>query len=356
MPINLNPDDQLYKYKLINRIGSGGFGDVWLAFDATISKLMAVKILKPDVTIDERLKEAQIGNMLDHNNLVKMHYADVVQHNGESLVIIAMTYHENGSILKYVNPSNFIDLRLTMKLLVDVLRGLEYLHELHIFHSDIKPQNILVGNAEQGVITDYGISCMSPSDTPVNPRNAYKLHISPEVLGCNLIDNRTDIYQLGITAFRLFSGIGIIREKFNRLGEDEFNKKVVAGKLITKNDFPLFVPNEIRRIILKAIDIDPAKRFQSALEMRRAIEKISFPGYWSSNSSGELVGFFNGYEFSYSISHKSADKFDIVTTKEKTESSIQKTVGKYSKKNLSKTECEKLVKTLFEDVVYGRAK
>ena len=90
--VQISPGQTIYKYVLQQPIGGGGYGDVWLAHDRTISRDLAVKVLAQGVTIDERLQEARIGNHLDHANLVKMHYADVVQHNGTDLVIIAMGY------------------------------------------------------------------------------------------------------------------------------------------------------------------------------------------------------------------------------------------------------------------------
>ena len=106
--VPLNTGDRLYKYELQARLGGGGFGDVWLAHDHSISRDVAVKVLATNVTIDERLQEARIGNHLDHQILVKMHYADVVQHNGVDIVIIAMDYHVNGSIMNGVNAGNFM--------------------------------------------------------------------------------------------------------------------------------------------------------------------------------------------------------------------------------------------------------
>ena len=161
--VSLNSGDCLYKYELQTRLGGGGFGDVWLARDHSISRDVAVKVLVTDATIDERLREARIGNHLEHQNLVKMHYADVVQHHGVDIVIIAMDYHANGSIMNRVNAGNFMPIPDVTRFMVDILRGLEYLHELNLYHSDIKPQNVLIGTSNQGVLTDYGIACHSNS-------------------------------------------------------------------------------------------------------------------------------------------------------------------------------------------------
>ena len=72
-PVALTPGMNLYKYQLVSKIGAGGFGEVWLAHDLAVQREYAVKVLRPSVSVDERLREAQIGNRLEHNNLVYVH-------------------------------------------------------------------------------------------------------------------------------------------------------------------------------------------------------------------------------------------------------------------------------------------
>ena len=156
----LQPDELIYKYRLIRKIDSGNFAQVWLVKDYSIDRNVAVKVLDASKTsIDERLKESQIGNQLEHSNLVKMLYADVASRNGEKIVVIVMDYFENGSIIRKFNNRGFIPIPEAIKYLIDVLRGLEYLHEKNFLHGDIKPKNILISSTGEGILTDYGISC-----------------------------------------------------------------------------------------------------------------------------------------------------------------------------------------------------
>ncbi|GAB6283760.1 MAG: hypothetical protein STSR0008_25710 [Ignavibacterium sp.] len=131
--IPFNQNDELYKYQLKQFIGGGNFGDVWLATDTQILADKAIKIfdssLKP---FAEFLNEARIGNRLDHSNLVKIHYSDIVAYEleGETkpYVIIAMDYYSNGSVVDHLNSLNFYPINDSIKLIINVLSGLEYLH------------------------------------------------------------------------------------------------------------------------------------------------------------------------------------------------------------------------------------
>ena len=127
--------NRIYKYTLIRKIGGGSFGEVWLAEDESLKSQCALKLLSQnDTSIDERLIEAQIGNKLKHNNVVNIKYADIVQYGSppSSIVMIAMPYFKNGSVLSQVNSCNFLPTNIGVKCLIDILRGLEYLQKVDI--------------------------------------------------------------------------------------------------------------------------------------------------------------------------------------------------------------------------------
>jgi serine/threonine protein kinase len=351
--VPLESGDKLYKYQLQRRLGGGAFGDVWLARDHSISRDVAVKILAESVTIDERLQEARIGNHLDHENLVKMHCADIVQHEGSNLVIIAMDFHPEGSITCRLNTGNFLPMPVALRFMIDILRGLEYLNELHIYHGDIKPENILIGSIGQGVLTDYGISCQSESGQPVPPRNVYMPHVAPEVVRCNQIDARTDIYQVGMTAFRLLNGIETISEKFKRLGRSDYLTLVEHGNVIQSSDYLPFMPRNLKTIIKKAVRVEPEDRYQSALEMRRAFEHISYPGYWTCDSSGGFVGYNGNYEYRFEEQPKRGNLFDFTAFKKNRLNAREIRISAHSSRNIKHIELDVAKRKFMQWVVTG---
>jgi serine/threonine protein kinase len=295
--------EQIYKYRLDGYIGGGNFGEVWTADDISLKSRCAIKLLhQANTSIDERLLEAQIGNRLQHPNVVNIKYADIVQY-GEPLspiVVIAMPFYPNGSVLSQLNSGNFLDLDKSIKCLLDVLRGLEYLHENGYYHCDIKPNNILVGNMGEYLLSDYGITCFSPTHTAVNPRQCYLPHTSPETISNNIYDIRTDIYQLGLTAFRLINGVSEIKSEFLS-DRSEFAKTVLGGKVITDAKYRPYVPRSIRRIINKAVALNPGDRYQSALEMRRDLERIMLKGNCTADEHGNVLLINKGNSYRYEV-------------------------------------------------------
>ena len=343
----------IYKYSLEDRIGGGNFGEVWTATDLALKTKVAVKLLdKSQYTIDERLLEAQIGNRLQHANVVNIKGADVVYIGDNPVVAISMPYFENGSIVSQLNSLNFLDLRKAIKCLIDVLRGLEYLHENGYYHCDIKPNNILIGSMSEYLLTDYGITCFSPNHAAVQPKQSYLPHISPETISSNLYDMRTDIYQLGLTAFRLINGISEIRAEFDK-DQTAFCEKVIKGTIITPNKYKPYVPHPLRRIINKAVSINPDDRYQTALEMRRALERVQISGDCTGDTTGNLILLRGTCSYRFDIINIKKNTFSLVTYKRNLKSGNETRFSKYCLGNLNEKELKKHLQDFCLETICG---
>jgi serine/threonine protein kinase len=350
--ISLKPGERIYKYCLISQLDSGNFGQVWLANDITVDRMLAVKILDSSmVSIAEQLIEAQIGNQLDHSNLVKVLYADIISFRGDKIVIIAMEYFDNGSIIHKMSNKGFITIHNAVRYLIDVLKGLEYLHGKNILHGDIKPKNILIGSTDEGVLTDYGISCSAPDLIPVPSKNAYTQHIAPETRQYNQISVQTDIYQIGMTAFRLLNGNLILKQILEKVGRDEYYNLVIRGKVIKSENYLPFIPRNLKTVINKATHVNPSKRYQSALEMRRALEHLKYHGYWTSDSIGNFKGINGKYTYCTKIIQKKDGNYDFFVAKQNSFTKKETIAQKFCGKNLSKCQLETLSKDFMQRVV-----
>ena len=353
LAVVLKPGYNLYKYQLNKKIGGGHFGEVWIAHDITLSRDIAVKILDESMApVAENLKEAQVGHRLEHQNVVHVHYADVAKVESTNVVIIAMDYHPLGSVVSHLNPSNFLPITQSVDIIIDILRGLEYLHEQTLYHNDIKPSNILLGAKNEGVLTDYGISCLSVGLQPAPAPNAYVLHRAPETGIHNHISVQTDIYQVGLTLFRLINGLGLIRDVRDSVGQEKFEELKAQDKVPRRQDYLPFVPTSVRRIISKATKSDPTSRYQSALEMRRALEGVALHGYWTTDSTGANIGYYNNQTFRFDCQKKSKG-YSFIPYRKRLESGKETKIGKLSVSALSKSECDKAVTDFMLSVVNG---
>ncbi|WP_421365707.1 serine/threonine-protein kinase [Agrobacterium tumefaciens] len=357
MPNNLaispltNGTTYLNKYVLKERIGSGSFGEVWLAHDMALSHEFALKILMPSASIDAKLIEARVGHKFSHNNLVRVHQADVTS---DGMVLIAMDYFQKGSVTNLANCANFVPLNLALRATIDFLRGLEHLHIHNFYHNDIKPQNILLGDQGQAKLSDYGIVGSSKNGEAVAPSAWYKLHAAPEIGQGLGIEAKTDIFQAGLTFFRLLVGLGVLESKMCDLGEDGYEGAVANGKLVTKTDFPDYVPLALKSAILKSIDPNPAKRYQSALAMRRDLEKLSFFGSWTVDDAGDFVGEDSKYLYKFSCQALGAGNSSFECFKLSKSSDRQTKISKYRRKNVSKDVALATRTQFFRDVVLGK--
>ena len=330
--MNLNIGDTIYKYRLDRKLGQGSFGQVWLATDTTIDSQVALKILPAEFSrVAQILEEARNGHKVNHTNLLKIYSADIVQTTiaGVAIVTIAQQFHKNGTVETELNSHNFLPLPRLIKILKDILLGLEYLHNGGIIHNDIKPGNILLDDHGNGILSDYGISGISADGSAITAKAAYILHQAPESKATNTIDIQTDLYQIGCTAYRLA----------NSVSDSTFST------------FQPYVPKRLVSIIKKTMHSDRSKRYSSALEIRRELEKLCFPGYWDSAADGTLMGKGKKYDYTYDVIPKSTDIFDFLAYQINRDTNKKSKISKYCSKNLSKKDIHKLRVSFFDWVI-----
>lgn len=256
------------------RLGRGAFGEVWLVTDRALGVKRAVKFIPTHKVKDPSnfYEEPQTLMTLKHENIVEITDA------GKTLrdeLYIAMEYYPNGSISDKMKGS-IVPLDQSINLIADICRGLEYAHSLNFIHRDIKPANILIDNQDHGRLSDFGLATKVNIDGTASPYG-YIGHLAPEVITHNITDKRTDIYALGITMYRLVNGDAYLPFSSD---QDELLEMIKEGTFPKRNHYQPFIPSSIRNIINRALSLNPNDRFQSASELRHALEKIKIFTSW----------------------------------------------------------------------------
>lgn len=230
-------------------------------------------------------QEAQLLKAVEHPNIVRVHETGQLT---DGRLYVAMEYLSKGS-LEDEAKGNFIPLTRAKRLMIDVLRGLDYAHSQGVIHRDIKPANILIGDSGEGKLSDFGLAIPAGLDLRgLGVKNyAYTLHLAPEVKGPNDHTVLTDIYACGVTLYRLVNGDTFLPA----IPPTEVLKLARQGKFPDRTAYRDFVPRPIRPITNRALNTNPADRYRSTEEMRHAIEQVVIEKNW-----GEKA-LHNGYEW-----------------------------------------------------------
>ena len=263
------------RFDLLKRLGSGNFGEVWLAFDPGLGVQRAVKIIPPDRIPDKTnfFREAQVLKAAEHSNVVKVEDTGTLD---DGRVYVAMQYMRRGSLDDEAKGSYVVTSR-ARRIMIDVLRGLEWAHAKGILHRDIKPGNILIGDNRAGVLSDFGLAIARGVTDPVGMTDyVYVLHLAPEVNTPRDWSIAADIFACGVTLYRLLNGDRYLPA----ISPASVASAIQAGSFPDRNAYREFVPRSLRQLVNKAIHVDPSKRFASASDMRHALEQVNVCMNW----------------------------------------------------------------------------
>lgn len=264
-------------FDFMKRLGSGYFGEVWHAKDTGLGCEVALKCIPPEKVINPNNLhlEAQTLKASEHPNIVRVNETGTLS---DGRIYISMEYLPNGSVEDEAR-GGLLPLPRAKQLMIDVLRGLAYAHNQGIVHRDIKPANIMVGNTGEGKLSDFGLAIPNVLlvDTSQFKQYQYMLHLAPEVHKINDYTILSDIYACGVTLYRLVNGDAYLPS----ITLQEAIRLARLGKFPRRDHYRFFIPTSLRRLINKAINIDPKKRFQSADEMRHALEQQKLLVAWN---------------------------------------------------------------------------
>jgi tetratricopeptide (TPR) repeat protein len=272
------------KYRIVGRIGQGGMGVVYRAVDDDLGRMVALKFIPPhlaaDPVMEQRfLREARAASALDHVNIGTIF--GVEETDGRRFIVMA--YYEGQNLSqRTADAERPIDIPESIAIATQIARGLAEAHARGVVHRDIKPSNILI--TPQGVvkIVDFGLANIAGGDqlTLAGTRMGTPAYMSPEQALGESVDHRSDIWSLGVILCELLTGI----QAFDSNSVPAILFKVVHGALpCVDNLDPTLQP-----ILRKALDRDPARRYQTMDELLAALESLP-PGLAPSSAPTRLV-------------------------------------------------------------------
>lgn len=334
------------------RLGSGYFGEVWLALDIGLQVERAVKLIPPDKVVNKKnfFHEAQILKTAEHPNVVRVEETGTMS---DGRLYVAMEYLARGSVEDEAS-GGYVDLSRVKRIMIDVLRGLEHSHSQGILHRDIKPANILIGNSNEGKLSDFGLSIPAG----VDPRAfgmkgyVYTLHVAPEVHRGSPYNELCEIYACGVTLYRLVNGDSY----FSVIPAAELAGKVVAGKFPDRNSYRYFVTRPIKTLINKCMNVNPSNRYQSVVELRHAIEQLDVCINWNEKMLTNGMAWscsHNNRAQQVSMTHDKNSSWSVETKRGPNGSKMRRISGLCSY-GLEKSEAEKLARRILQDYVLGR--
>jgi len=264
--------DVISHYKILEKLGEGGMGVVYKAEDAKLKRTVALKFLPIELTRDPEAKErfiheAQAASALNHPNICSIHAIE--EFEGQQLLDMEFL---DGNTLGAVLGQKELPISRVMEIVIQVAEGLNAAHKKGVVHRDIKPDNIMLTNDGLVKIMDFGLAKLKGSSKLTKSHSTLGTiaYMSPEQARGEDVDQRTDIFSLGAVLYEMITG----RRPFK--GEHE---AAMMYSLLNEIPEPLAryktnIPNELQRIIDKALSKKPSERYQHADEIIADLQRV----------------------------------------------------------------------------------
>ncbi len=264
-------DRKIGKYIITERIANGGSGLIFKGSHTLLNMPVAIKMLKHEMAMNRDFleafrNEANIIAQLNHPNIIKVY--DIEERY--QTVFIIMEYLD-GVPLKNLLKNMKLSLPQIVDFILQICFGLEYAHKKGIIHQDINPQNIFILPDGQVKIFDFGLACFRGCVDPNFLFPGTISYISPEQIRGDPVDERTDIYSLGITVYEMITGhVPFIGDDMGTLINAHLQKDIpdIHSKM---HD----VPKELNTFLRKATQKEPSARYQNVSEILREIQSLS---------------------------------------------------------------------------------
>jgi serine/threonine protein kinase/Flp pilus assembly protein TadD len=261
------------RYQIIDELGKGGMGKVYRVLDKKLNEEVALKLIKPEISFDKKTverfsNELKISRKIVHKNIARMF--DLNEENETHY--ITMEYVRGEDLKKLIRKMGQLGAAHAIPIAKQICEGMEEAHRLGVIHRDLKPQNVMVDEDGNARIMDFGIarSLESKGITGAGIMIGTPEYMSPEQVEGKEVDQRSDIYSLGIILYEMVTG----RVPFE--GDTPFTIGMKHKGETPKNpiEHNAQIPEDLSRLILKCLEKDKDKRYQSAGELRSELTNI----------------------------------------------------------------------------------
>jgi len=255
------------RYRIVKKIASGGMADIYLGEDLKLKRRVAVKILLRNYAGDRNFvarfkSEAQILAKLKHPNIVDIY--DWGKFDDSYFII--MEYVDGISLKELIDQKGALDPRASTHLVIQICEALMFAHNNNLIHRDIKPQNILIAPEKKVKITDFGIAKSLNTDiTKTLNIIGTAQYISPEQARGSVLDNRTDIYSLGVVFYEMLTG----DTPFRGDTSVDISLKHVSEEPVKPSSLILDIPLKLEKIVMACLEKDPGRRYENIEDLKK---------------------------------------------------------------------------------------
>ncbi|MHB8624017.1 MAG: serine/threonine protein kinase [Sulfuricaulis sp.] len=269
----LEPGSMVGRYLTLSRIGMGGMGVVYRAHDTELNRTVALKVLPPHLCkYPDYLKrfhtEAQAQARLNSPYIITLY--ELMEHSAGEILVLE--YVEGETLEKCLRHYGALSVPEAVRLFEQTLRGVEHIHQMGVVHRDLKPSNIFITREGDIKLMDFGIARLLDNHDPSQKGTMVGtlLYISPEQINGRETDCRSDVYTLGVSLFEAVTG----RLPFERRSDYALMHAHIQENPPSPKEYQRKLPRELAAVILKAIEKDPNRRYQSAAEFRTALLEL----------------------------------------------------------------------------------
>jgi eukaryotic-like serine/threonine-protein kinase len=271
----LKPGDIIEgRYKYIDKIGRGAFGTVLLMEDTVVDERLILKFLNPNVSGDEEVMkrfvhELRYSRKITHKNVIRIYDFLYIQGN----YAISMEYFPSHTLGAEVVNEKPMDLKRAVGFGIDLATGMTVAHQVGIVHRDLKPANVLINQEGLLKIVDFGVAAAQREGDTQLTKTGYVIgspkYMAPEQILGKKVDARADIYAVGVILYEMLTGV----PPYSRGDHMAVMYQHVQGKARVAKEVNTALPASLSDLIMKAMAVDKAKRFQTMDELRTALEQ-----------------------------------------------------------------------------------